>query len=309
MKSAESLKVIVTGGASGLGLAAAQDMALRGHHVVIADRNSAAGESAVAHINSTGGRADFQVLDLGDLDSVRHFAAAMERKGSIDVLVNNAGLLPPLQRATTKDGFEMAFGVAYLGHFALTGLLMPVLLQSDRPRVVCVSSNSHPRGKINFDDLQLQTGYTSSGAYMNCKLACLMFAFELQRRSNAGNLALTSVAAHPGISRTSIASGWKSESRTGLWGRLELLGYQSFVNYFDRDAKEGARSLIYAAISSDIEPGGYYGPTGFMQAQGEPGAVKPAKQARNEETARRLWEISEELTGVHWNLSRPLRFN
>jgi NAD(P)-dependent dehydrogenase (short-subunit alcohol dehydrogenase family) len=305
MQANQSLKALVTGGASGLGLAAAQELACRGYRVVIADRNITGGEAAVKLISEQGGSAEFRQLDLGDLEAIRKFATEIARDQTIDVLLNNAGLLPPAQRTTTKDGFELAFGVAYLGHFALTGQLLPALLRSSSPRVVCVSSNSHPRGRINFSDLELHNGYTASGAYMNCKLACLMFAFELQRRAAAARLNLSSVAAHPGVSRTPIAAGWQSENRTGIWDRFELLGYQVFVRFFDRDAAEGARSLVYAATRPDIEPGGYYGPTGFMQGRGEPGQVKPAVHALNMEVASRLWRVSEELTGVHWDMSRP----
>ena len=209
-------------------------------------------------------------------------------------------VLPPMQRTTTADGFELGFGVAYLGHFALTGLLLPGLLRSPSPRVVAVSSNSHPSGRIDFDNLQLERGYTSSQAYTNSKLACLMFAFELQRRANAAGLGLTSVAAHPGVSRTAIASGWKNEDRRKLWDRMELIGYEAFMRFFNRDATEGARSLVYAATQTPIEPGGYYGPTGFQQIRGYPGKVGCRALARDPEAAAGLWALSETLTGLRY---------
>ncbi|MFA5939515.1 MAG: oxidoreductase [Sinimarinibacterium sp.] len=298
-------RAIVTGGASGLGLAAAQTLARDGYQVVIADRNVAGGEAAVARIREAGGHAEFRALDLGSLAAIRRFADdELARAQPLDLLLNNAGLLPPLRRATTADGFELGFGVSYLGHYALTGLLLPALLLSPSPRVVAVSSNSHPGGRIAFDNLQLERGYTSSQAYTNSKLACLMFAFELQRRADAAKLGLTSVATHPGVSRTSIATGWKSEDRRKLWDRMEVLGYEAFMRFFNRDATEGARSLVYAATLTPIEPGGYYGPAGFMQGRGEPGRVKPARRALDRNVAARLWQVSEELTGVRWKFLR-----
>lgn len=294
-------RAIVTGGASGLGLASSQALARDGYHVIIADRNVAGGEAAVALIRQAGGQAEFRPLDLGRLAAIRAFANdELACAQPLDLLLNNAGLLPPLKRATTADGFELGFGVSYLGHFALTGLLLPALLRSLSPRVVAVSSNSHPSGRIDFDNLQLEKGYVSSQAYTNSKLACLMFAFELQRRADAEKLALTSVATHPGISRTTIAAGWKNEDRRKLWDRMEVIGYEAFMRFFNRDAAEGARSLVYAATHTPIEPGGYYGPTGFMQGRGEPGRVKPARRALDREVAARLWRVSEELTGVNW---------
>lgn len=294
-------QAIVTGGANGLGLAASQALARGGYRVLIADRNVTAGQAAVVLIRQAGGDAEFRSLDLGSLAEIRAFAAAeLARNRPLDLLLNNAGLLPPLQRTTTTDGFELGFGVAYLGHFALTGLLLPALLRAAAPRVVAVSSNSHPSGRIDFANLQLETGYTSSQAYTNSKLACLMFAFELQRRADAARLRLTSVATHPGISRTNIAAGWKNEDRRKLWDRMEVIGYEAFMRFFNRDAVEGARSLVYAATHDPVEPGGYYGPTGFMQGRGEPGRVKPARRALDDGVAARLWRISEEMTGVRW---------
>lgn len=303
MTNPKSPRVLITGGASGIGLQAALQLAGRGCDLILVDRNVAAGEAAARRIQQSGGLAEFRQLDLGDLSRIRSFAAdELARGQALDILVNNAGLLPPMNRSCTADGFELAFGVAYLGHFALTGLLLPSLLRSPQPRVVSVSSNSHPGGRIDFDNLQLERRYQSSQAYTNSKLACLMFAMELQRRADAAALKLCSVAAHPGISTTPIAAGWKSEGRRKLMDRFEVLGYDFLMRLVGQGADEGARSLVLAAMAPDIEPGGYYGPTGFMQAGGAPGRVRPAKRAMDASVAARLWQESQVLTGVTWKM-------
>jgi NAD(P)-dependent dehydrogenase (short-subunit alcohol dehydrogenase family) len=294
-------RVLITGAASGIGLEAALQLARRGDHVIVADRDAIGGAATVEQIARAGGSAEFRELDLADLSRVRAFAAnevALER--SVDVLVNNAGLLPPMHRAETRDGFELVFGVAYLGHFALTGLLMPSLRRAVRPRVVSVSSISHSGGKIEFDDLQLEHHYTSSLAYASAKLACLMFAFELQRRARVAGSSLISVAAHPGVSATSIASGWKQENRRKLHDRFELFAYNAAVRLFGQTAAEGAQSLVYAACEREVIGGGYYGPTGFKQMNGSPGPATSAAIASDERVAARLWEESQRLTGVRY---------
>jgi NAD(P)-dependent dehydrogenase (short-subunit alcohol dehydrogenase family) len=250
-----------------------------------------------------GGRAELRELDLADLSRIRAFARDERARGeALDVLVANAGLLPPMVRATTRDGFELEFGVAYLGHFALTGLLLPALLRSPRPRVVSVASIAHASGRIDLDDLQLERGYLASRAYGNTKLACLMFAFELHRRATAAGLGLVSVAAHPGISKTPIAAGWEREGRRRLRDRAELWGYRLSMRLFGQTAEQGARSLVFAARDPRVTGGGYYGPTGFGQMGGPPGPVEPSPRARDEDVAARLWEASERLTGVRYEL-------
>ncbi|PPE72023.1 short chain dehydrogenase [Solimonas fluminis] len=301
MTPSNSRRILITGSASGIGLQAALQLAASGHRLVLADRNVAAGEAAAAQIRQSGGQAEFRALDLGDLSHIRAFAdEELAREQPLDALINNAGLLPPMRRATTADGFERAFGVAYLGHYALTARLMPALLRSSAPRVVSVSSNSHPGGRLDFADLQLERNYQSSQAYTNSKLACLMFAMELQRRSDAAGLGLLSVAAHPGISSTPIAAGWKSENRRRLMDRFEVFGYDTLMRLVGQGAADGARPLVLAAAGADIAPGGYYGPTGFMQARGRPGLVRPARKARDAAVAARLWQESQALTGVAW---------
>jgi len=301
MSPPNSRRILITGSASGIGLQAALQLAASGHRLVLADRNVAAGEAAAAQIRQSGGQAEFRALDLGDLSRIRAFAdEELAREQPLDALINNAGLLPPMHRTTTADGFELAFGVAYLGHYALTARLMPALRRSAAPRVVSVSSNSHPGGRLDFSNLQLERNYQSSQAYTNSKLACLMFAMELQRRSDAAGLGLLSVAAHPGISSTPIAAGWKSENRRRLMDRFEVFGYDTLMRLVGQGAEDGARPLVLAATGANVVPGGYYGPTGFMQARGEPGPVRPARKARDAVLAARLWQESQALAGVAW---------
>jgi NAD(P)-dependent dehydrogenase (short-subunit alcohol dehydrogenase family) len=219
MAAPGSRRVLVTGAASGIGLETALALAGGGDHLIVADRDRVGGEAAVARIVRAGGSAELRELDLADLSRVRAFAADELASGNpVDVLVNNAGLLPPMLRTTTRDGFELELGVAHLGHFALTGLLLPALLRSREPRVVSVSSLAHANGRLDLGDLQLERGYASARAYANAKLACLMFALELHRRATAAGLTLVSVAAHPGIARTPIAAGWEREGRRRLRG-------------------------------------------------------------------------------------------
>jgi NAD(P)-dependent dehydrogenase (short-subunit alcohol dehydrogenase family) len=178
--------------------------------------------------------------------------------------------------------------------------LLPALERSLNPRVVSVSSIAHARGRIDLDDLQHERRYSSSRAYSGAKLACLMFAVELQRRARAAGSQLTSVAAHPGISRTPIAAGWEKENRRRIWERIERAGYRASMRFFSQTAAEGAASLVYAATESGVMGGGYYGPTGFGQMGGPPGPVRPSRRALDEAVAARLWEASERLTGVRY---------
>jgi NAD(P)-dependent dehydrogenase (short-subunit alcohol dehydrogenase family) len=294
-------RVLVTGAASGIGLETAVQLARRGDHVIVADRNVDAGNVVAERITAAGGRVEFRALDLADLAGIRDFASREVALGQpLDVLVNNAGLLPPMVRATTRDGFELEFGVAHLGHFALTGLLMPALKRARRPRVVSVASIAHASGRIDFEDLQSERGYRSYKTYCATKLACLMFALELHRRATSAGSDLVSVAAHPGVSITPIAAGWEREDRRRLIDRLERIGYRMSMRFFAQTAAEGARSLVHAASASDVIGGGYYGPTGFGQMGGPPGLVKPNRRALDAAVAVRLWEQSERLTGVRY---------
>lgn len=304
MTSSHSRRVLITGAASGIGLEASLQLAARGDHVIVADRNEAGGKAIVERIVAAGGSAEFRSLDLADQVRIRAFAEDEVALGKpLDALINNAGLLPPMVRATTRDGFELMFGICHLGHFALTGLLLPALLRSERPRIVSVSSMAHAGGHIDFDDLQFEHNYASSRAYSGTKLACLMFAMELSRRAAAAGTTLISVGAHPGVAVTPIAAGWKQEDRRKLMDRFELFAYNAFNNIFGQTAAEGAQPLVYAACESDVEGSAFYGPTGFKQMSGKPGRVKPAPQALDAAVAARLWDESERLTGVRYDFA------
>lgn len=304
MSQLHSRRVMITGAASGIGLEASLQLAARGDHVIVSDRNELGGKAIVERIAAAGGSAEFRALDLSDLARIHAFAEDEVALGKpLDVLINNAGLLPPMVRTTTRDGFELMFGICHLGHFALTGLLLPALLRSERPRVVSVSSMAHTGGHIDFDDLQFERNYASSRAYSGTKLACLIFAVELNRRATAAGKKLISVGAHPGVAVTPIATGWKQESRRKLMDRFELFAYNAFNNLFGQTAAEGARPLVYAASESNVEGGAYYGPTGFKQMNGKAGRVPPAPQAFDAAVAARLWDESERLTGVRYDLA------
>lgn len=284
---------IVTGANSGTGFFTACALASAGAQVVVACRNPARGAEAVAKIEKIApGRASFGELDLASLASVRKFAAGIKAEhGVLDILVNNAGVMGLKKRQTTADGFEMQLGVNFLGHFALTALLLPLLVKAPAPRVVQVSSIAHRRGQIDLADLQATKKYRPMQVYSQSKLAMLMFAFELQRRSDAGGWGLLSVAAHPGIARTAlVANGMGAISPAGLM--MKLAG--PFVTH---SGAAGAAPIIYAAAAKNIVPAGYYGPTGFQEFRGPPGVAIAKPQALHRGVARGLWEAAEALTG------------
>lgn len=292
------LRILITGASSGVGREAALQIGALGHQVILASRNAEAGKATASQIINAGGKAEFRSLDLSDLDQIRRFAAAeLAASEPLDVLLCNAGLLAPIERATTRQGFELLFGTAHLGHFALTGLLLPALLRSSRPRVVSVSSVAHIHGKIDFRNLQGEHHYHSMRAYTSTKLACLMFAIELQRRAALSQTSLISVGAHPGISDTSIAADWRNQKRRRLRDRLDLMANRLSMRLFSQSAFDGALPLVHAACGN-VVPGGYYGPTGFAQMNGPPGSVRPGSRALDGDVAARLWAESERMTGV-----------
>jgi NAD(P)-dependent dehydrogenase (short-subunit alcohol dehydrogenase family) len=293
-------RVLVTGAAGGLGLHIAQALAAQGFEVLLLDRNAAGGAAAVARIRSAmpGARVQFHALDLADLDAVRAFAVQLAAQPQpLDLLVNNAGLLPPLRRTLTPQGHELCFGVGHLAHFVLTAGLLPALRRSAQPRVVSVSSIAHANARLDFEDLSLAHGYTPTRAYAATKLACLLFAFELQRRAQAAGSSLLSVAAHPGIARTTLGAHWDHEPRRSLRDRAERLAYHLAMRWFSQSVAAGAACLMHAA-SAPVRAGAFYGPSGFRQFRGTPAEVQPAARALNPATAARLWKASEALTGV-----------
>jgi NAD(P)-dependent dehydrogenase (short-subunit alcohol dehydrogenase family) len=283
---------IVTGANSGLGLVISRELARAGARVIMACRNVEKGEEAARSI--TAGSVEVRELDLADLDSVRAFAANMP--DHLDLLVNNAGVMASPRRLT-KDGFESQFGTNHLGHFALTGLLLGRLLAAPEPRVVTESSTAHRTGKINFDDLHGERRYVRWLAYGQSKLANLMFAFELQRRATEAGTNLKSVAAHPGYAATNLqfaAPPWYERAVMAVTNAL-----------FAQSAEMGALPTLYAATVADVPDGAFVGPDGPKEQRGYPKVVTAAGKAYDEQAWRRLWEVSEELTGVHYEFRSP----
>jgi NAD(P)-dependent dehydrogenase (short-subunit alcohol dehydrogenase family) len=276
--------VIVTGANSGIGRAAAHALAGAGARVVLAVRNLDKGHTAAA---TMAGETEVRELDLASLASVRDFAAAWD--GEIDLLINNAGVMvPPLTR--TADGFELQFGTNHLGHFALTNLL----LEHVTGRVVTVSSTAHRFGRIDFDDLNWERKpYNAWRAYGQSKLANLLFTAELQRRLTATGSDVLASAAHPGYAATNLQS--HSQRRS-----LDLLMTIS-NRLFAQDENGGALPTLYAAVA-DIPGNSFAGPEGFMEQRGAPKLVGRSAAAQDMDVARRLWEVSEELTGVRFPL-------
>jgi NAD(P)-dependent dehydrogenase (short-subunit alcohol dehydrogenase family) len=285
---------IVTGANSGIGYHTALELARAGAEVVVATRNATRGEAAVARIKTAvpHALARFEALDLGCLASVRDFAARIKAsQGTLDILVNNAGVMALPRRRLTVDGFETQLGVNFLGHFLLTALLLPLLMKAEAPRVVQISSIAHRRGRIALDDLQAVRGYKPWPVYQQSKLAMLMFALELQRRSDAGGWGITSVAAHPGIATTElVANGPGNDS---LMGRLMPV----FGRFITHSSAAGALPTLLAATAPNITQGGYYGPTGFREFRGAPGVAKIESQALDVTMAKALSAAAERLTG------------
>jgi NAD(P)-dependent dehydrogenase (short-subunit alcohol dehydrogenase family) len=276
---------VVTGANSGLGLAAARELGRAGARVILAVRDPARGEQAAAAIP---GEAEVRRLDLADLSSIRAFAD--EWDGEIDVLINNAGVMAPPERRTA-DGFELQIGTNHLGHFALTNLLLPHITD----RVVTIASGAHRMGRIRFDDLNWERGgYQRWRAYGQSKLANLLFTLELQRRLTDAGSDVRAVAAHPGWSATHLQG--HTESR--LQSVLLSLGNRIIA----QDEEMGALPTLYAA-TQDIPGGSYVGPDGFQEGRGHPTLVGRSGAASDEQTARRLWELSEELTEIHYPLT------
>ena len=293
------MRALVTGAASGLGLELSRALAARGWHVILADRNADGGAAAAAALRAAGPKdsAEFRALDLASLADVRRFAAE-HGDTPLDLLVNNAGILPPLARATTADGFELAFGIALLGHYALTALLLPALKRRKASRVVTTTSLVQAWGRIDFEDLQAQGHYEPQRAYNQSKLAMLMFALELDARARAAGLPLQSLAAHPGIARTAIGAARAAEAPRRLRDRAELWALKAAMKFAGQSAAEGALPLLHAATAAAARGGEFYGPGGFAQWKGAPKRVAPSEAARDAQARARLWDAAERLTGI-----------
>jgi len=288
---------VVTGATGGLGYETALALARAKAEVLVTGRNPEKGRAAVERIQDTVPSANvrFEMLDLSSLASIRELAAKLIVRGQpLDLLVNNAGVMQLPTRRLTEDGFETQFGTNHLGHFALTGLLLPLLREAEAPRVVNVSSLAHRGGRIDFDNLQAELKYKPWGAYQQSKLANLLFTFELQRRSDAYGWGLMSNAAHPGFARTDLIPNGPGT------GGLAMIGSTVLGTFLSHSAAAGALPTLFAATSPQAIPAGYYGPNGFYEMKGPVAAAKVLPQARDESVARKLWQVSEQLTGVQW---------
>jgi NAD(P)-dependent dehydrogenase (short-subunit alcohol dehydrogenase family) len=286
---------VVTGANIGLGRVVARELARRGAQVIIASRDAAKGAEAARTITAAfpSAKVEAALLDLADLSSIRAFADRI-RAGNdhIDLLINNAGVMAAPYRRTA-DGFELQFGTNHLGHFALTGLLLRLLYERPDARVVTVSSQNHRGGQMRFDDLQGDRSYSRWGAYAQSKLANLLFAFELERRLKTGGWRLISVAAHPGYSATNLQLSGPPPHERLLMRMSNRL--------FAQSAEMGALPILYAATAPGLQGGSYVGPDGPGEARGHPVLVQATKRAYDEEDARHLWDISEQLTGVRYD--------
>lgn len=290
---------VVTGANSGLGYEVVRGLAAKGAQVVLAARDKEKGEKALAALRKEFPAAslDLMLLDLADLASVRRFAEAFrQRYPALHILANNAGVMAIPYRQTV-DGFEMQFGTNHLGHFALTGLLLPALLATDGARVVTTSSNLHRSGTINFSDLQGKDRYSPSRAYSQSKLANLLFAYELQRKFEEQGAKAISVAAHPGYSATNLqAAGPIME------GSRVKQGIMAFSNaVLAQSAAMGALPTLYAATAPEVHGGEYFGPGGPMEMRGYPKKVRSNEISYHKDLAETLWQVSEDLTGVHYS--------
>src|SRR5580704_3964647 len=290
--------IVVTGGNSGIGYEAALEFARKRAEVILACRDLGKARTAAAKIaaSATGATVDVMELDLSNLASVRGFSDAFHLKHqALHVLCNNAGVMAIPYRQTA-DGFEMQFGTNHLGHFALTGPLLDRLLATDGARVVNVSSTGHRFGSIRFDDLQWKNGYRKWRAYGQSKLANLLFTLELQRKVYAAGKKLLAVACHPGYAATNLQAVGPQMSGQSVMGYLSEVGNQ----YLAKRAAMGALPTEYAAVAPDVRGGDYIGPDGMAELWGNPAHVGRSAAAQDAAAAAQLWEVSEQLTNVHY---------
>lgn len=294
--AAQTGKLAVITGTGGLGFETARALARAGAEVVLAGRNPEKGVAAIAQIRAElpGAAMRFELCDLASLRSVADCAERLRaRHDRIDLLVNNAGVMVPPTRRETADGIELQLGTNYLGHFALTGHLLPLLRRASGSRVVSLSSVAAREGAIDFEDINAEEAYRPMAAYAQSKLACLIFALELQRRSDAQHWGLASIAAHPGVARTELL-----HNAPGRWSAMGLA--RSLLWFLFQPAAQGALPTLYAATAPDAVPGGYYGPHALSETRGYPVAARIPPQALDPAVAARLWALSENVTGVRF---------
>lgn len=293
----QSGRLAVVTGTGGLGYETALALARAGAEVIVAGRNAEKGNHAINSILSHAPKAKvrFEALDLADLSTITRFAERLaERLDRLDILVNNAGVMVPPKRKVTKDGFELQFGTNYLGHYALTARLLPLLRRGQGARVVSLSSVAARAGQIDLTDLQSEKNYVPMTAYSQSKLACLMFAIELQRQSTADGWNVTSIAAHPGVSRTDLLHN--APGRFSPMGLARSLGWFLF-----QPAWQGALPTLYAATSPAAQPGAYYGPHALSETRGYPVLAKVPEAANDHAVSKQLWDASAKLANLQWS--------
>src|SRR6266516_1299152 len=290
---------LITGGNSGLGYQAVLQLARKGARVLLAARDRARGTAALERLaaEAPATNAELAQLDLADLACIERFSAALLDGGQgLDLLINNAGVMAIPHRETTAQGYERQFGTNHLGHFALTGRLLPALARRPGSRVVTVSSNQHKRAKgIDFDDLQAEHSYRPWGAYAQSKLANAMFVLEFDRRLRAAGLDIVSAGAHPGFAHTNLQITGPRSGGISLVAR----GMGLATRLFAQPARDGALPTLYAATAGNVHGGDYFGPDGPGEMRGHhPKLVQFSAAAHDQAAAARLWAVSEELTGV-----------
>jgi NAD(P)-dependent dehydrogenase (short-subunit alcohol dehydrogenase family) len=292
--------IIVTGGNSGIGFEAARVLAKRRAHVILACRDLAKADDAIAQIRALHPSASLEAmrLDLASLESVHQLARDFAAKGvPLDVLVNNAGVMAIPQRKTA-EGFEMQLGTNHLGHFALTGLLLDSILAAPAGRIVNVSSTAHKMGRMNFDDLHGERRYMKWVAYAQSKLANLLFTYELQRRLEAAGARAIGVACHPGYSATNLQAVGPQMTGSRFGAALMNVGNR----LLSQSAAMGALPTLYAATSPDVQGGDYIGPDGFFENYGHPKKTTSTARSHDRAAQKRLWDLSEQLTSVRFAL-------
>ncbi|MGV3612293.1 MAG: SDR family oxidoreductase [Fluviicola sp.] len=287
---------VITGSTEGVGYQDALALSAAGWNVIMMGRNTQKGAESMDRIRQINPKAKvrFEKIDLADLSSIKAFAERMRSSGQpIDLLINNAGVMTPPKRLVTADGFELQFGTNHIGHFALTAQLLPLLLKSPDARVVTVSSVANRAGQINFDDLQSESSYAPMKAYGQAKLANLMFALELQRQSEKHGWGITSLASHPGVSRTNLLI-----TGAGRWSFAGVM--RTFFPFLFQPPAQGALPTLYAATSPDASGGSYYGPNKMGETRGFPAIAKIPEQAKDLAVSLKLWEITQKLAAVEF---------
>jgi NAD(P)-dependent dehydrogenase (short-subunit alcohol dehydrogenase family) len=302
---------IVTGSTSGIGFQTAKQLAAAGAEVILAVRNPTKGESAIKQILAAVSRAKVEqcALDLSSLSSVQDFTQRMQRVSRpIDILVNNAGIMAIPHRVVTADGFEMQLGTNFLGHFALSGQLLDLLRAAPAPRVVNLGSVAarFPGATIHWDDLQLEKGYSGMKAYGQSKLAAILFALELGRRSEAGAWGIVSAAAHPGSATTNLQVTGNQFGKTSTKRPVNATTLVMKIPGLAHSAERGALPILKAATDPTVKSGDYFGPSRNFESVGPPKPATFPRLAKHADAGHRLWVAAEQLTGVRWPETSPV---